>query len=51
MPVVAGMYTYLRTGGPLGGQAALRYTWERVVFECLLAMRWLDRNVPESKES
>jgi glycosyltransferase involved in cell wall biosynthesis len=48
MPIVAGSVAYVRTGGPLGGGAALRYTWERVVFECLLAMRLFDGDSPPS---
>ncbi len=47
MPVVAGSVAYLRSGGPLGGRPALRYAWERVVFECLLAMRLFDSDAPE----
>ena len=41
MPLLAGGFTYLRAGGPLGGRAALHYTYERVVFESLMAMRLL----------
>jgi glycosyltransferase involved in cell wall biosynthesis len=47
MPVIAGAYAYFRSGGPLTGKPALRYAWERVVFECLLAMRVLEEDVAE----
>ncbi len=39
MPLAAGALAYARAGGPLAGRAALCYAYERVVFECLLAMR------------
>lgn len=39
MPLAAGAAAYARAGGPLRGRAALCYAYERVVFECLLAMR------------
>jgi glycosyltransferase involved in cell wall biosynthesis len=41
MPAVAGLAAYLRAGGPLRGTAALRYAYERTLFECLLALRVL----------
>ncbi len=41
MPLAAGALAYARAGGPLRGGAALRYAYERVVFESLLAMRLL----------
>lgn len=41
MPLVIGPYAYLKAGGPLSGAAAGRYAYERVVFECLLAIRLL----------
>lgn len=44
MPLVSGLGAYVRAGGPFSGRAALRYAYERVVFECLLAMRVLERN-------
>ncbi len=50
MPVVAGGYAWIRTGGPFGGRAALRYTWERVVFESLLAMRLLGEEADRGSE-
>jgi glycosyltransferase involved in cell wall biosynthesis len=39
MPLAGGAVAYVRAGGPLRGRAALCYAYERVVFECLLAMR------------
>jgi len=41
MPLVAGIGAYIRSGGPFRGSAALRYAYERVLFECLLALRVL----------
>jgi glycosyltransferase involved in cell wall biosynthesis len=41
-PLAAGALAYARAGGPLRGGAALRYAYERVVFECLLAMRLIE---------
>jgi len=42
MPIVSGLAAYLRAGGPLRGASALRYAYERTVFECILAMRVLE---------
>ena len=42
MPLAAGALAYARAGGPLRGRAALCYAYERVVFECLLAMRLIE---------
>jgi len=42
MPIVAGLAAYVRAGGPLRGAAAVRYAYERTVFECILAMRVLE---------
>jgi hypothetical protein len=42
MPLVAGVAAYVRAGGPFLGRAALRYAWERTLFECMLAMRLLE---------
>jgi glycosyltransferase involved in cell wall biosynthesis len=39
MPVVAGLGAYVRSGGPLRGSASLSYAYERMLFECLLALR------------
>jgi hypothetical protein len=39
MPLVAGMGAYVIAGGPLRGAASLCYAWERVTYECLLALR------------
>jgi glycosyltransferase involved in cell wall biosynthesis len=50
MPLIAGGITYLRAGGPLGGRAALHYTYERVVFESLMAMRLLGEEPPDERE-
>lgn len=41
MPLVIGPYAYLKAGGPLAGAAAGRYAYERLLFECLLAIRLL----------
>jgi hypothetical protein len=45
MPAFAAILAYLRAGGPLGGKRALRYAWERVTFESILAIRVLDRKL------
>lgn len=50
MPLLAGGLTYLRTGGPFGGRAALHYTYERVVFESLMAMRLLGEETPDERK-
>ncbi|HEX7809912.1 MAG TPA: glycosyltransferase family 2 protein [Thermoanaerobaculia bacterium] len=47
MPLIAGVGAYLKAGGPLRGRSALRYAYERLLFECMLAMRVLERP-PES---
>jgi glycosyltransferase involved in cell wall biosynthesis len=44
MPVVAAAAAYVRAGGPLRGRAALRYAYERGLFECILAMRVLEED-------
>jgi glycosyltransferase involved in cell wall biosynthesis len=43
MPLVAGVGAYVKSGGPFKGSASLRYAYERALFECLLALRLLDR--------
>lgn len=39
MPWLIGPYAYWKAGGPLSGAAAIRYAYERVTFESLLAIR------------
>jgi glycosyltransferase involved in cell wall biosynthesis len=39
MPPVVAMLAYIRAGGPFGGIAAIRYAYERALYECLLAIR------------
>jgi hypothetical protein len=39
MPPVIAMLAYFRAGGPFGGVAAIRYAYERALYECLLAIR------------
>jgi len=41
MPLAAGLVAYLRSGGPFRGAASLQYAYERMLFECLLALRVL----------
>jgi glycosyltransferase involved in cell wall biosynthesis len=43
MPLVAGVVAYFTAGGPFRGRAALRYAYERTLFECMLALRILSR--------
>jgi len=47
MPLIAGLGAYVKSGGPLRGRAALRYAYERAMFECLLAMRVLSTSRAE----
>jgi hypothetical protein len=49
MPALAAILAYLRAGGPLGGKRALRYAWERVTFESILAIRVLDRKLRDEE--
>jgi glycosyltransferase involved in cell wall biosynthesis len=44
MPLLAGVGAYVKSGGPLKGSASLRYAYERALFECLLALRILNRD-------
>ena len=50
MPLVAGALAYVRAGGPFSGKAALNYSYERMAFETMLALRLL-RNGPGRKQS
>lgn len=45
MPAIAGLAAFFRAGGPFGGAAALRYAYERVTFECLLAIHLLNEKL------
>ena len=49
MPLIAGSYAYLKAGGPLRGNAAKHYAWERVIFECLLSMRLMEAETEPPK--
>lgn len=51
MPLVIGPYAYFRAGGPLRGAAAARYAYERVTFECLLALRWLTERLERQSDA
>lgn len=52
MPLIAGPAAYMRAGGPLRGLAALRYAYERTLFESLLALRLLGIDpAPQSAEA
>ncbi|MBS1817529.1 MAG: glycosyltransferase [Acidobacteria bacterium] len=50
MPIVVGVGSWLKAGGPFRGAAALRYAYERVLFECLLAIRVLDSKRHEHRD-
>jgi glycosyltransferase involved in cell wall biosynthesis len=54
MPVLAGPAAYVRAGGPLRGLAAVRYAYERTLFETLLALRLLgidpEQHAPSGQE-
>mgnify|MGYP007080381255 CR=1 FL=1 len=39
MPLIAGLASYIRAGGPLKGRAAWRYALERSAFEMILSLR------------
>lgn len=39
MPPIVAILAYIRAGGPFGGFAAIRYAYERALYECLLAIR------------
>ena len=41
MPPIAGLIAYIRAGGPLRGRAAIRYAYERAIYESLLALRYM----------
>ena len=43
MPVISALLSYVRAGGPFLGRASLRYALERTVFECILAIRLIER--------
>jgi len=38
-PMIAGVVAYFRAGGPFLGIAAVRYAYERTLYECLLVIR------------
>jgi len=38
MPWIAGIYAYIKSGGPLKGKASLEYAYQRTLYECILAM-------------
>jgi glycosyltransferase involved in cell wall biosynthesis len=47
MPLFIGPYAYLKAGGPSAGAAAARYAYERLMFECLLAVRLLSARLQQ----
>ncbi|HBY63069.1 MAG TPA: hypothetical protein DEH78_24875 [Solibacterales bacterium] len=49
VPWLVGGLAYLRSGGPLRGEASRRYALERMTFECLLALRIKERNRPDKE--
>ena len=49
MPLVVGLLAYARAGGPFGGAAAVRYTYERIVCESLLAIRIMSVRLQEKE--
>ena len=44
MPYLAGLWAYVRAGGPFVGKAALQYALGRIAYEALLGIRLLDNN-------
>jgi hypothetical protein len=49
MPGIVGALAYCRAGGPFTGAAALRYAYERVGYECLLAIRLMSARLEKGK--
>jgi hypothetical protein len=44
-PVLVGLLSYVRAGGPFSGPAATRYALERLLFEALLRARLMDQRL------
>jgi len=51
MPPVIALLAYVRAGGPFGGIAAVRYAYERALYECLLAIRLTSARLGEDGDS
>ncbi len=51
MPPLAAMSAYIRAGGPFGGIAAIRYAYERALYECLLAIRLMSARLEKKSNS
>lgn len=51
MPPLATLFAFVRAGGPFRGIGALRYAYERATFECLLALRILNRRCEERADT
>ena len=50
-PMIAPVLAYLRAGGPFSGRAAVRYAYERTLYECLLVIRLLSKNIENNNEA
>ena len=50
-PLVIATLAYIRAGGPMGGIAAIRYAYERALFECLLAIRLVSNRLERNNTS
>ena len=44
-PLIAAAIAYVRAGGPLCGTAAIRYAYERTLYECILVIRLLSDRI------
>jgi hypothetical protein len=51
MPPVAALLAYISAGGPFGGIAAVRYAYERALYECLLAIRLVSARLERNSDS
>lgn len=47
MPFLAFLNGYFKSGGPLCGRASLEYAYQRMTFECILALRLLPPKEPK----
>jgi len=51
MPPMMGLFAYLRSGGPFGGAASVRYAYERIVCESLLTIRLMNSRLKAKEEN
>lgn len=51
MPLLVTVLAYIRSGGPWGGAAAIRYAYERAAYECLLAIRLMSSRLEKDSRA